>query len=458
MSFIPSKVKNKELVERRRRQIVLAAIKLFSRKGFHKTSLRELAEEAGISHGNIYDYVRSKEDIFFLVHEFVHRLFDEAITQSIRNVDAPLEKLRRMVRAEFNLMYQWSDAILLIYQETHILSNALLKRLLQTERKHVQRFEAVLNECIQAGRLRDANLRITANLIKIMAETWVVKRWDIRGEVSRLEMEKAILDLVFHGLLKGEEFESLPLQPRNMPEGKLALVTHGGTLLGQALTSFLLSKGISVAVHTKRGKEGADISRFAAEDRGRLRIYPLEDHGPLTARLLKGITADFGSFDIIIQDVGIGYLRTTISEKMRLLALQELETNLQQAQGLASSLVTEMAERGSGHIVYLAPWAWDGYADPLRYETVKGGTVALTRAVADRTASSGVNVNCILPGFIGGARPLSIEKEKADQSLERVPMGCLGEVSDVLNALNFLISDESKYVTGQVLKVGGGLN
>ena len=62
---IPTTVKNKDLVEKRRRQIVLAAIKLFSKKGFHKTTLKELAEEAGLSHGNVYDYVGSKEDIFF---------------------------------------------------------------------------------------------------------------------------------------------------------------------------------------------------------------------------------------------------------------------------------------------------------------------------------------------------------------------------------------------------------
>jgi len=76
--------------------------------------LRELSDEAGISHGNIYDYVGTKEDIFFLLHEFVDKLATDALHRSIENIDDPFEKLRRMVRSEFNLMYQWADAILII--------------------------------------------------------------------------------------------------------------------------------------------------------------------------------------------------------------------------------------------------------------------------------------------------------------------------------------------------------
>ena len=119
MNVIPTAIKNKELVEKRREQIVLAAIKLFAKKGFHKATLRELSEEAGISHGNIYDYVGTKEDIFFLLHEFMDKLATDALRQSIKNIDNPFDKLRRMVRSEFNLMYKWADAILLIYQECH---------------------------------------------------------------------------------------------------------------------------------------------------------------------------------------------------------------------------------------------------------------------------------------------------------------------------------------------------
>jgi AcrR family transcriptional regulator len=95
---IPTTVKNKELVERRRKQIVPAGIKLFSRNGFHKTTLKELAEEAGLSYSNIYDYVGSKEDIFFLTHDFLAGSAMEILNRSIEDIQDPIEKLRRMVR------------------------------------------------------------------------------------------------------------------------------------------------------------------------------------------------------------------------------------------------------------------------------------------------------------------------------------------------------------------------
>ena len=198
---IPTTVKNKNLVEKRRRQIILAAIKLFSQKGFHKTTLKELAEEAGLSHGNVYDYVGSKEDIFFLIHDFLAGSAMEILNRSLEDVQDPIDKLRRMVRGEFNLMDQWADALLLIYQESHILSGDFLRRLLEKERAHLEKFEIVIEECIAQGRLRDCNVRLAANLIKSMIDAWTIKRWDLRAHASQIEAERSILELVFHGML-----------------------------------------------------------------------------------------------------------------------------------------------------------------------------------------------------------------------------------------------------------------
>lgn len=133
MSTIHTNVKNPQLVQKRREQIVLAAINLFSQKGFHKTTLRNLAEQTGLSQASIYDYVGSKEDIFFLIHELAASSAMEAMKKSLEQVADPLEKLRRMIRAEFGTMDKLADAIMLIYQEGHILTKPLLKSLLKKE-------------------------------------------------------------------------------------------------------------------------------------------------------------------------------------------------------------------------------------------------------------------------------------------------------------------------------------
>ena len=108
--------------------------------------------------------------------------------------------------------------------------------------------------------------------------------------------------------------------------------------------------------------------------------------------------------------------------------------------------------------IYLAPWAWDKYSDPLRYETVKSGAIALTQTVAKIMAPLRVTVNCIIPGFIRTTRPSMIEKDRGTELMDEIPLGHLGEISDVLDAVSFLISDSSKYLTGQVLEVAGGID
>ena len=251
---IPTTVKNKKLVEKRREQIVLAAIKLFSRKGFHKTTLRELSEKAGLSYGNIYDYVGSKEDIFSLIHDYSANLTMRALRKSIENVVDPIEKLRKIVREEFNLMNQLADAIMLIYQESHILSKPFLHKLLQKEREHLELIEHVIEESIRSGQLRTCNVRMAANFIKAMIDAWVIKRWDLRGFGNSLEAERFILEFIFNGLLPEPAFadeDALQAGTRMKDmshglQGQTALIINAKTPIGSALCDTLHAHGLSL--------------------------------------------------------------------------------------------------------------------------------------------------------------------------------------------------------------------
>ena len=457
--MIPTTVKSKALVEKKREQIILAAIKLFAKKGFHKSTLRELAEEAGISQGNIYDYVGSKEDIFFLLHEYMNTIAEDGLNGSIEHVEDPLEKLKRMIRSEFNLMYQWADAILLIYQETHILNKPLLRKLLKRESDHVLKFSSILDECVAKGRLKSCNTLVVANLIKVMLDAWVLKRWDLRDRVTQLEMEKSIIDLVFHGLIARDSSSPNILPSPESLEGKVAFIISGATPIGRAICSFLLAKGARLAIYTESLKDDIDFLASIKESSEKVRFYPASVYGRIKSDLLKKMVADFGQLDSVILELGIGGPEHARSIRRQVSPGQKLVTNFTCAQDLSDFFENELVKTGSGRILYIAPWAWDNHLDPVRYETVRSGAITLTRTLAKRFADSKVTVNCIIPGYIGGISSLrKQEEEKIAELRKRIPMGCLGEMADVLETLYFLISDGSKYVTGQAIEVAGGVD
>ena len=96
------------------------------------------------------------------------------------------------------------------------------------------------------------------------------------------------------------------------------------------------------------------------------------------------------------------------------------------------------------------------FTDPIRFETVRAGTIALTKTMASRMAPAKICVNCIDPGFIAGTKPSKIEQEKVLDMVDRIPMRRLGEVADVLETIRFLISEVSRNMTGQVFEISGG--
>jgi 3-oxoacyl-[acyl-carrier protein] reductase len=455
MSEIRTSIKNKELVQKRREQIVRAAIKQFSKKGFHKTTLRELAEEAGISAGAIYEYVRSKEDILSLIHDFAANLAEEVLTRSVEDVSDPIEKLRRMVRAEFNLMAEWADAIMLIYQESHILHPTFLKKLLKKEREHLAKFETVIEECIRSGLCKKCNARIYANLIKSMIDTWVIKRWDLRGHADRLEAERSILELVLRGMFKkGNLTASCSLELVGL-QNKGVLIIHAGTALGSAISDYLSSNGANVCVCIPRSNKSSLTPYKASKSSSGIKTYYADRNGQAPAKLLDRIKRDLGAIDLYIQDLGRGETQT-MQEDGSSYCVSSLEANLHCAESIIPSLQERLSRMPPGRIILVAPWGWDLYAEPVSYEIVKAGAAAMTRSVAGKMSSVGININCIVPGFIKTAQPIEMQEEMGKEALGRVNLGVLGEISDVIDGVIYLAGDASKYITGQVLEITGG--
>ena len=459
MDQIPTTVKNKKLVKKRREQIVRAAIELFARKGYHETTLRDLAEESEISYGNIYDYVGSKDDILFLIHQYLCDIIFEELDIAVEGVVDPLEKLRRMVRAEFNLMDNWANAILLLYQEGRVLKGEFLKSFLSKEHQHVQFFERTITECIQDGQLRECNSRLAANLVKCMVDCWVLKRWDLRGHATRMEAEKAILEVLLHGLLSDQsQGVSTEARTDQAIAGRQALVVNADKLLGRAIYTYLSAKNLRLCCHLQDTPQEEALRAIGGHfDMTSMKACQAGDRGPMTPKLLEEIELEQGPIDIYIHDLGVGYLGLDDEkgEKDKLAAA--LVENLIRARDMAPFLRETMSKKRTGRIIFLAPWAWDRYLCPYRYEIAKAGAEALTKSLSQALAPHRTTVNCIIPGFIQSPRPSPVQKERREEAELLIPLENLGEIDDVNEAVNYLIGDAAKYVTGQVINVSGGL-
>ena len=199
---IPTNIKNESLVKRRRQQIFEAVVKLISKKGYHRTTLREISKESGIALGNLYDYISTKEDILYIIQEKATRAVMQAISKDNEGNLNPVEKLERLINSELDAMNKYQDLIMIIYQESHAMFKETLHSLLRSERNHVEQYEKVIREGIKEGFFKPLNVRMLANMIKMLIDTWVIKRWDLKRKVSMEEMRQGILDVVFKGMIR----------------------------------------------------------------------------------------------------------------------------------------------------------------------------------------------------------------------------------------------------------------
>ena len=173
-------VKNPDLVERRRRQIVDAAVGLFIEKGFHKTTTRQIASAAGFSIGSLYEYIKSKEDILYLVCDAIHEEVEHHVTEALAQADQGQDALAQAIREYFLVCHRMSDHILLIYQETQSLPAQWRKLVLEHELYITGLFVDVLAKLSAPGDLPfldERHIELAAHNITVLGHMWTFRRW-----------------------------------------------------------------------------------------------------------------------------------------------------------------------------------------------------------------------------------------------------------------------------------------
>lgn len=200
-SQIYSSVDDAELVERRRQQVVAAAAELYGRNGFHKTTVKEIAQLAGVSAGLIYSYVKTKEDVLFLVLQSVLESYAREIPKALEGVGDPILRFCSAVRAYCDVVGAKPDATLLAYRETKSLGSEQQTAIKEMELKTNQLIIECISDCIAAGYFRPVNVELATYRIVLLAHGWALKAWRFKQFTTLREYTEEGLDLFLNAMM-----------------------------------------------------------------------------------------------------------------------------------------------------------------------------------------------------------------------------------------------------------------
>lgn len=170
-----------ELFQKRQTQIVKKAAKLFMKKGYAQTSMREISKATGIDIGNLYYFIKSKEEILFLVFEMLHRPEIEVFEKrGIMEIDDPVEQLKAAVHGLVDAGFKYKDEGLLLYRESKSLPKRLLKKILERESRVVSYVEEILVKGKKRKLFKVKDVSFTANMILYQLSLYSLRNWNMR--------------------------------------------------------------------------------------------------------------------------------------------------------------------------------------------------------------------------------------------------------------------------------------
>ncbi len=196
---ILSSVKDQDLIKKRRDQMIKGAMTLFKEKGFHRTTTREIAKESGFSIGTLYEYIRKKEDVLFLVCDDIYEEMGERLNFAMQMENPSLESLKEIMVTYYKLMDEMQEEILVLYQEVKGLNRETRKYILQKEKDTVAMLEHVIKACFPDS-LSDKAVALVANNIFVQGHMWAFRRWILQKQYTVEEYAALQIELNLHGI------------------------------------------------------------------------------------------------------------------------------------------------------------------------------------------------------------------------------------------------------------------
>ena len=198
---VETKIKNPERVNLRRKQIIDGAIKVFVEKGFHNATTREIAEASGITEGTLYNYIRSKEDIVYIVYDYITRILREEVSDSIKDIDDPKERLMTALHQNLTSIHNHQDVVMFIYKASTHLDKESLSEVLARETEYIESFEDLLRNYYKGRKVSEAKIKLAADLLTYIPVIVTFRRWSLRRRFDSMEeIMQGILEFALHGI------------------------------------------------------------------------------------------------------------------------------------------------------------------------------------------------------------------------------------------------------------------
>ncbi len=242
-------------------------------------------------------------------------------------------------------------------------------------------------------------------------------------------------------------------------ENKKALVTGSSRGIGKEIAKRFIEEGCTVwGICTKPSDAKAELEALAKEKNVAFHEVCVDcKDAEALSTAVKKILDESGGLDILVNNAGI--TKDGLSFRMKLEDWEDvLKINLTGAFIASQVVSSDMIRKRSGSIINMSSIVGiHGQGGQVNYAASKAGLIGYTKSLAKETASRGVRVNAIAPGFIATEMTAAVNEEAQKVWMETIPLKRAGTVKEVADATVFLASDMSTYITGQVIGVDGGM-
>jgi|SRR5438876_572266 len=210
---VHTNVKDEALVKKRREQICKAALQAFAQNGFHETNLREITKLSGLAYGSIYNYVKTKDDILYLICDSILTDLFRRVERAFKSNTDPVEQVEAIIRAAIDHADEHRDAVMLIWQESKVLKiSGHLPEVLERERSSLRIIAEVLERGSRLGvfKIPDPGITILVNILPLTSSAWALRSWNL-GRISKSEYTEALIAFVLQGIgaVKGRDLRGL---------------------------------------------------------------------------------------------------------------------------------------------------------------------------------------------------------------------------------------------------------